>query len=156
MSAFVALISSCIQVSTKWTLSLDEPVCQKCSVLFTVWLHGCLFFEVTIFVQLREDILSNVGLLSRRCSSKDIESNLEPVIDLLVNFVVLVAKFFWGAFLFYRLSLSRCSVLVCTAHVKSVVTACFTISGVCQRLDILCLNADRQTLRIRLRTEHFR
>ena len=49
------------------------------------------FVKEAIFVELQENVLRNRGLLFRRCSSKVVKGNFEPVVDLFMLFVELVA-----------------------------------------------------------------
>lgn len=115
MSTLVALISSCILVSTQWACAFHETVGQKGLVCFAVGLNRCSLLQVTVLMQLGEDVLCNLRLLVSGRSAEDVEANVEPLINLGVNLVVLGAQLFWCAFLFYGLCLGRSAVLIGTA-----------------------------------------
>lgn len=94
VAALVALVTSGVGVCAKRTFTLDETVGQEALVLFAIRLLGCLFSEVAVLVQLGEDVLGNLGLLCSGRPAEVVELNLEPVVDLLVDLVVLVAQLF--------------------------------------------------------------
>jgi hypothetical protein len=60
-------------------------------------------------------------LLLRRCSAKLVEADVEPLVDLAVQRVVLVADLAGGESLLHGLGLGRRAVLVRAAHVQHVV-----------------------------------
>lgn len=68
-------------------------------MLVAIGLDRRSLLEEAVLVQLREDVLCNVGLLMRRRSAKDVEANIEPLVDFGMKLVVLVAKLLWCAFL---------------------------------------------------------
>jgi len=91
VSALVALIAPCILIAAQGTLALNEAVSQKGLVLLAKRLYGRPLLQVAVLVQLCKDVLCNIGLLPRRGPAEDVKSNLEPVVDLGVDLVVLVA-----------------------------------------------------------------
>ena len=129
MATLVALVSSCVLVAAQRALALDETIGQKGLVLLTVRLNGGALLEEAVLVELGEDILGDFRLLVRRCPAKDVESDVEPLVDLGVQLVVFVAELFWGALLLYRLGLGRGSVLVGAADEQSRKSAGFAVPG---------------------------
>lgn len=91
MTAFVALITPSIEISAQRTFSLNKSIRKECLVLLAVRLYRRSLLQVTILVKLQEDILGNIRLLLCRCTTKDVEANLEPLVDFGVNLEVLVA-----------------------------------------------------------------
>lgn len=65
-------------------------------MLFAERLLIGVFRKMSILMQLQKDILRNLGVLYRRSSAKDVESQLEPFVDLGVDLVVFCAELFWG------------------------------------------------------------
>jgi hypothetical protein len=128
MTALVALISSCILVGTQRAFSLDETIGQEGVVCFAVRLDGCLFLQEAVVVEFCEDVLSNVCLLGGGSATEDVEANVEPFVDLCVQFVVLVAKLFRCALLLDSLGLGGSSVLVGAADEEGGKAACLAVS----------------------------
>jgi hypothetical protein len=60
----------------------------------TVRLSSLSLFNISIVPQTTENILDNLGLMGGGCTAKDIELNVEPIVDTLVNFMVFCAEFF--------------------------------------------------------------
>lgn len=128
MATLVALISSCILVAAQRALSLDETIGQEGVVCFAVRLNCCLFLQEAILVEFCEDVLSNVCLLGGGGTTEDVEANVEPFVNLCVQFVVLVAKLFRCALLFDSLGLGGSSVLVGAANEEGGQAACLAVS----------------------------
>lgn len=66
--------------------------------------------------------LTNVGLLWCCRPSKVIERDVEPLVDLLVNDMILVADLLWRQALLPGFCFGGSAVLVCSAHVQCVVS----------------------------------
>jgi hypothetical protein len=116
MATLVALVSSCILVGAQRAFSLDEAIGQEGVVCFAVGLDGCLLLQEAVLVEFCEDVLSNVCLLGGGGATEDVEANVEPFVDLCMQFVVLVAQLFRCALLLDSLGLGGSSVLVGTAN----------------------------------------
>jgi hypothetical protein len=84
MPALVALITSGILVVTQRTCAFNETIRQEAFMCLTVRLCGRLLLQVAVFVQLFENVLSNVCLVLGRCAAKMIEADVEPFVDLRV------------------------------------------------------------------------
>ena len=95
MSAFVALVSSCVFVVAEWACSLHKSICEEAIVLCAVGLYCGPLLEELVLVEFCEDVLCNVCLLLSRCSAEVVEFDLEPVIHLFVQLVVFVAELLW-------------------------------------------------------------
>ena len=90
----VALVSSGALVVTDGALALDETIRKEAlvSLYGTEGLNRLILLNVTIFVELSEDVLHNIGLMHGRGLVKDVELDAEPVVDGLVQGVVLGAE----------------------------------------------------------------
>jgi hypothetical protein len=129
MTALVALVSSCILVGTQRAFSLDKAVGQEGVVCFAVRLDSCLFLQEAIVVEFCEDVLSNVCLLGGGSAAEYVEANVEPFVDLCVQFVVLVTKLFRCALFLDGLGLGGSSVLVGSANEEGGKAACLAVSA---------------------------
>ena len=65
-------------------------------MLFAEWLAVDMLGEMTIFVELEEDPLRYLGMLSCRSTTKDVKAQFKPLINVGVDFVVLCTQLFWG------------------------------------------------------------
>ena len=77
-----------------------------------------------------EDVLGNLSLLRRRRPAEVIEVAVEPLVDLGVECVVLVANLLGCHTFLTSFRLSRSSILVCAANVDSVVASETAVPGV--------------------------
>ena len=68
-----------------------------------------------------KNILSDLGLPFCGSASEFVEVAIKPVVNLLVNNMIVVADFLRSLFFFKSLHLSGCSVLIGTANVQCVV-----------------------------------
>lgn len=88
------------------------------------------FFESLI---LSSDVLKNVlsdhCLLRGACATELIKVAVKPVVDLLVNLVVVITDLLAGFTLHHGLGLSSSAVLICAADVDSVVAGETRIPG---------------------------
>jgi hypothetical protein len=98
-------------------------------VCFAVRLDSCLFLQEAVLVEFCEDVLSNVCLLGGGGATEDVEANVEPLVDLCVQFVILVAQLFRCALLFNGLGLGGSSVLVGAANEEGGEAACLAVSA---------------------------
>ena len=83
-----------------------------------VGLGGLALLDIAVLPQLGEDGLDDVGMLGSGRAAKDIEVEPEPVINVLVNCVILGAQFGRGHSLGQRLCLCCGAILVGTAHIE--------------------------------------
>ena len=72
-------------------------------------------------MQVIKDVLGDLSLCWSSCSSKIIEVTVEPLVDLLVNGMVVITNLSWCLVVSTSLCLSGCTVLVSAAHVDTVV-----------------------------------
>lgn len=117
-AALVALVAPGVVVVALGTRPLDEAVRQEGVVLLAVGLLRRPLLEVVALVQLEEDVLHNLRLLLRRRAAKVVEPDLEPVVNLLVLDVELVAQLLRRLARLQRLGLRRRAVLVRAADVE--------------------------------------
>lgn len=60
----------------------------------TVWLSSLSLLNIPILPQTTENVLDNLGLMRRGRAAEDVELNVEPIVDTLVNSMVFCAEFF--------------------------------------------------------------
>ena len=65
-------------------------------MLLAVWLFRGALLQEAFLVQLQEDLVDDLGLFRGGRAAKVVETNVEPVIDLLVLDVELVAELLRG------------------------------------------------------------
>ncbi len=118
----VALISLCIVIMAHWALTSDESVSQESITLQTELLVNNLLKCFAFGMDAVENVLGDLGLLRCGSAAEVIEIAVKPIIDLLVDLVIIVADFFAG-FSFFHCFGFRCSaVLVSAADVDGIVT----------------------------------
>ena len=84
-------------------------------------LSGFLFLNQASTVYVFEDILDYLFVDGVAGPAEVVEGDIEPGVDLFMNLVVFIAKFFGGCFLCQGLDLAGCPVLVGTADEEDVV-----------------------------------
>ena len=132
--ALVTLVTTGIMVAAQRTCAGYEAIGKEHILLHIVeLLDGLLICEFPV-LKLVEDFMSDLGLPISGSAAEVIEVAVEPVIDLLVDGVVVVTDLLGGLTLLQGLDLGGSAVLVCPADVQSVVAhqaaiACEDIGG---------------------------
>ena len=92
----IALVSSSILIiaSFFWTLSKNKSISKWHLACFAILLLYFICISVTIFLTIQKDILSDLCLLTRGCSTKVIKIDIEPFIYLFMNFKEFITDFF--------------------------------------------------------------
>jgi hypothetical protein len=121
LAAVVALVAPGVGEVAVRALALDEAVCEEALVSLAVGLLHLALKDVAVGVEVAEDILGDLDMVLSRGAAEDIEADAEPLVDLLVHGVVLVAQLARGQSLFERLGLGRCAVLVSAADIEDPV-----------------------------------
>lgn len=91
-------------------------------------LHGtirlsCLsLFDIAILPQFRKDVLHNSRLVRGGRSTEDVEFDVKPVIDTLVDSMVFGAQFFWRCAFFEGLGFCRCSIFILQYQILGLVS----------------------------------
>lgn len=121
----IALVSASTKVVTDAALSLDETISKELAVggVGAEWLCSLALLDEAVLPEIRKDLLDNLSLLLGRCSAEDVKVDSEPVVDSLVEGVVLGAQVGGGEALLQGLGLGSGTVLVGTADVDGVVAA---------------------------------
>lgn len=93
-TASIALVSSCALVVADGAFALDETIRQEALVGLNraERLNRLVLDNVAILVELCKDVLDNLSLVYGRCLVKDVKLDTEPVVDGLVEGVVLGAE----------------------------------------------------------------
>ena len=89
-----------------------------------------LFYKMSVRVEPREDILSNLCLFLGCGTAKVIKRNAEPLVDLIVDFAVFVADFEWCHTFFCGLGFGGSAVLVRPTNKQRIDAAETTIARI--------------------------
>lgn len=120
LAAAIALVTLCIIEVAHWAFSSDIPVSEESVALGAIELVDNFLERVASLVDIIEDVLSNLSVFGGGGAAECVEVAVEPLVDLLVDFEVLVANLARGLALLLGLSLSRCAILVSAADVNRV------------------------------------
>lgn len=126
--ARVALVAACARRAAVGTRALDETVGEEAVAVLAEELLDGVGADVAVVVELPEDLLRDLGLLLGRGATEAVERDVEPLVNLLVQLVVLLADFLGSGLLGDSLLLGRRSVLVSSADVQCIVAALLAIS----------------------------
>lgn len=118
--ALVALVSTSIVKATVGTGPHNEPVSKPKIAVGTVALRHLLLGSLALVVNIKEDLLSNLGVPFSTGPAEVVEANIEPFVHLRMDFVVKIADLLRCLLLLHRLHLSSSTVLVSTADVEHV------------------------------------
>lgn len=117
----IALIATGIIIETVRADTFHVTIGQEALTLFAEELGHCILHHVSVFVDLLENILSDLSLFFRGGATKVIKGEVEPFVDAGVDRMVLVAKSLAGDTFFQSLGFSGRAVFVRAADIKSVV-----------------------------------
>lgn len=129
LTTAITLVTLCVTIVAHRAFTLNEAISQEALALFAVllidnFLEGFVFSD-NIF----EDSLRNFSLLGGGGTAKSVEVAVEPIVDLFMNGVVVIANLLASFALLHSFGLSCSAVLVSTAHVNSVVAGKTCIPG---------------------------
>lgn len=124
-TTFVALITSSLLVLAMRTCSCDKSISQKQVTNLAIALCHLFFWYSFVFVDIKEDFLSNFSMPLCTCPSEVVKANIKPFVDLFMYFIVKIADFFRSFLLLHSLYFSRSTILVSSTNVKSVDTLQF-------------------------------
>jgi len=123
LAAFVALISMAAFESTERASTLDITISKEFRAAFTKTLAHLSFGNKAIVLELKENILGNLGVFLCGSSSEDIKVDLKPFVDISLDCKILITDFFWSHFIFQSLHFSCSSILVSSADIKGIVSS---------------------------------
>ena len=89
-----------------------------------------VFLDEAVFLEIEEHRLGDLGLLGRRGTAEMVEGDAEPIIDIAVDRVIMVAQFPGGLPLLLRARFGGGAVFVGAADVQGVVPAKAAESGI--------------------------
>jgi Co/Zn/Cd efflux system component len=92
VTTLVALVTACIVVVAAGAFTLNVTISQEGAVLLTEGLLGGALVKESIFMEALEDSLGDLGVVLGRGAAEVIESDVEPLVNLLVDLVILCAK----------------------------------------------------------------
>lgn len=117
---FITLISSCVLITAKWTRTTNKPISQKEIAFFAVALGHLFFFNSVFLLDVQKDILTNLSVPFCGCSSKVVKSNIEPLINIWVDFMIIITNFSWSLFLFQSFNFGGRAILISTTNVQDI------------------------------------
>jgi len=126
----VALVPLCVMVVAHWALTTNESVSKESRALKAVLLINDLFKGVALLLEIIEDCLSNFGLFVSTSTAEVIKVNVKPIIDLLVESIVLGTYLFRGLSFLLSFGFGSGTVLVSPTNKESVVACEASISSV--------------------------
>lgn len=129
LSASITLITLSIVRAAKWASSTHKSICKELSTNWTVHLVNYFLISISSFFECFEDILCNFCLFRSWSSTKELGVTVEPIIYLLVNFMVFCANLLRRHIFFNSFCLCGCSILISTAYKNSIVAHETTVSG---------------------------
>lgn len=121
LAASIALVTLGVREVAEVALTKHEAIGQEAITSRAILLIHYLFVSVPAGLVLAEYILSNLGLPFGSSAAEVIKVAIEPVIDALVDLMVMVADLLWCLPLFKGLSFRSSAIFVSTTDVKSIV-----------------------------------
>jgi len=91
LSTSVTLVTTGITISALGTFALNESIGKESMVVLTVELGSIALLEEAVLLELEEDFLGDDSLGFGSRSSEYIEADFEPLVNVGVDLVVLVA-----------------------------------------------------------------
>jgi hypothetical protein len=92
VTTLVALVSTGIVVVAAGAFTLNITISQERAVLLAERLLGGALAKESVVIEALEDGLGDLGVLLGRGAAEVIESDVEPLVNLLVDLVILCAK----------------------------------------------------------------
>ena len=82
-----------------------------------------MLFYKAVFVQIIKNRLGYFGTFLVRSAAEFVKGNVEPVVNILVDLVIIVAKLAWSFFVLQSFCFSRSSVFVSSSNIHRFVTS---------------------------------
>ena len=82
-----------------------------------------MLFYKAVFIQIIKNRLGYFGTFLVRSAAEFVKGNVEPVVNILVDLVIIVAKLAWSFFVLQGFCFSCSSVFVSSANIHRFVTA---------------------------------
>lgn len=128
LSTTITLIALGIMVVTHWAFSAHKSICEEAFALDAVLLINNLFKGLFAVINIFENILGNHCLLWSTSASKFIEVAIKPVVNIFVDFEVLIANFLASLSLHLGFGFSGSAILVSPANVDCVMSCKTSVS----------------------------
>ena len=122
LAAFVALVALRIRVRAEGAHSSHVAIREEHVAGVAPDLHHALLLQHVLLVESQEDILGDLGLARGTGASEVVEVDVEPLVNLLMQNIVLVANLLTCQSLLPSLYLGRCSVLISPTYIKTVMS----------------------------------
>lgn len=124
----ITLVTSGVFVSALGANTLYKTICQESLVFLAEKLgHGLLDQEIAV-VEICEDILGDLGLAIGGGTAEVVEADIKPLVNVGMQFVVLITQFPGSTTLFQSFSFSRRSIFISSTDIKGVVIAGLGVS----------------------------
>lgn len=117
----ITLVTLSVTVVAHGTFSAHKPISQKALTLLAVLLIDNFLEGFVLCYYVLKDCLGDLCLLRGAGATESIEVTIEPIVDLLVDLVIVVTDLLTGFTLLHSFGLSGGSILVSTTHVYRVV-----------------------------------
>ena len=114
----ITLIASCSIIATSRTSALNKSISKKYLALLAVQLNNSLFCDILMLLKLEKDFLCYFSVFLRAGISKYVKINVKPLVNLLMNLLILLTYLFWSQFLFQGLDLSCRSVVISSTDIN--------------------------------------
>ena len=98
-------------------------------MLLAIQLVHDIFNQILVLLELEKDVLGDLCLLLCSGTTKEVEANVEPFVDIPMQDMVFVAQLLGCAFLLECLGLSCCAILISSADIESIVIPSLVISS---------------------------
>ena len=121
-STLITLIPSGSCVSTVRTSTCYISVGKESLAFRTIQLLGFLLADVSVLIDLIEDVLDNLCLERCTCPSKIIEADIEPLVDFTMDGMISVTEFPWSHTLLKGPGLTGCAVFIGAADIEGFIS----------------------------------
>jgi len=129
LSTGIALVTLGTLSPTMITSTIYKAVGKETVTCGTELLVSNLLYVLLVLPDIIKDVLSNNLMLRSSGPSEKVKITVKPVIDVLVDLVILITDLLAGYALLLRLILSSSTILISPANVEHIVTHLSVITG---------------------------
>jgi hypothetical protein len=113
----ITLVSSSILVFAKRANTSYKSICQKQITILAIALSHFLLFDSICLLDIQKYLLGNFCMPLSTRPSENIKTNVEPLVDISVDLIIVIADLLRSFFLFHGLYFSSCPIFISTADV---------------------------------------
>lgn len=118
--AFIALITPCIWEGTIGACANNESISQPKITIRAIALCHFLLGGFIFIVNIQKDLLGDFRVPFSACSTEIVEPDIEPLVDLCMNFIIEIADLLRSLLLFHRFHFRCCTVFISPANIEHV------------------------------------